>query len=84
MVRIKHRYLLINILYPIEADDAKQSSLKVKDELPWTVRFRQPSQDTFNAKLLTTLIRKELEDLFGDYGSGMTAGSLVGRSGRSK
>lgn len=73
MVRIKHRYLLLNILYPSEDKSAK------KDEnLPWTVQFRRPSSDKLNGRILMRLIRDGVSELFGDYGAGMVAGSLQG------
>jgi ribonuclease P/MRP protein subunit POP5 len=81
MVRIKHRYLLVNILYPEqEARKAKQSGSGGKDDLPYTVQFRRPGPDQLNGKLLTRLIREGVADLFGDYGSGMVSGSLVGKT----
>ncbi|KAK0356091.1 RNA-binding protein pop5 [Friedmanniomyces endolithicus] len=76
MVRIKHRYLLVNILYP----DAKYSQLrpatKGDDDVPYTVQFRRPSPDQMNGGLLMRLIRDGVVELFGDYGSGKIAGSL--------
>lgn len=81
MVRIKHRYLLVNILYPEqEARKTKQSGSNGKDELPYTVQFRRPGPEQLNGKLLTRLIREGVADLFGDYGSGMVSGSLVGKN----
>jgi ribonuclease P/MRP protein subunit POP5 len=101
MVRIKHRYLLINVLYPDE--ELKSSALNNKSSknssatlqpknktfnksgdsetqltLPWTVQFRRPSADSFNAKLLAKLIRDGVAELFGDYGAGMIAASFQG------
>lgn len=75
MVRIKYRYLLINILYPDERSPIKPSGVS-QDEIPFSVRFRQPSSDEFSAKLLGRLIREGVADLFGDYGSGKVANSL--------
>ena len=81
MVRIKHRYLLVNILYPEqEARKTKQSGSNGKDDLPYTVQFRRPGPEQLNGKLLTRLIREGVADLFGDYGSGMVSGSLVGKN----
>jgi hypothetical protein len=81
MVRIKHRYLLVNILYPEQdARKTKQSGSSGKDDLPYTVQFRLPGPEQLNGKLLTRLIREGVADLFGDYGSGMVSGSLVGKN----
>lgn len=76
MVRIKHRYLLLNILYP---NDKPPSVSKPDQEVPWTVQFRQPSPDRLDAKLLARMIRDGVSELFGDYGSGMVASSLQGK-----
>jgi hypothetical protein len=104
MVRIKHRYLLINVLYPdqevsnkpsnpnksttinkkptasLSSTQNKSSQNKTNDpdSLPWTVQFRRPSADSFNAKLLAKLIRDGVEELFGEYGAGMVAASFQG------
>src|SRR4051794_14184548 len=81
MVRIKHRYLLVNILYPEhETRKTKQTGPGSKDGLPYTVQFRRPGPEQLNGKLLTRLIREGVADLFGDYGSGMVSGSLVGKN----
>jgi ribonuclease P/MRP protein subunit POP5 len=94
MVRIKHRYLLIHVLYPEEQDlpshlnhhkkitlaasSSTQNKTNDPGHLPWTVQFRRPSADAFNAKLLAKLIRQGVEELFGDYGAGMIAASFQG------
>lgn len=81
MVRIKYRYLLLNVLYPEqETRHGKQSSSASKDDLPYTIQFRRPGSDQFNGKVLSKLIRDGVSDLFGDYGAGMVSGSLVGKS----
>lgn len=74
MVRLKHRYLLINILYP---DGATTSRPPTKD-VPDIVAFNSPSSDALTPQLLLRLIRDNLAELFGDYGSGMVASSLQG------
>lgn len=76
MVRLKHRYLLVNILYPDAKDATHASNARSGDDLPYTVQFRQPSSDRLDIKILTRLIRDGVAELFGDYGSGMIAGSL--------
>lgn len=79
MVRIKHRYLLVNILYPEqEARNNKQHASGSKADLPYTVQFRRPGPDQLSGKLLSRLVREGVADLFGDYGAGMVTGSLMG------
>ncbi|KAK4574802.1 RNA-binding protein pop5 [Recurvomyces mirabilis] len=76
MVRIKHRYLLVNILYP----DPKTSNVQIKnkpgEDAPYTMHFRRPSSDKMDGKVLFRLIKDNVAGLFGDYGSGKIAGSL--------
>jgi len=76
MVRLKHRYLLVNILYP----DVKTSTAKLSaiTDVPYNVQFRQPSADQLDARMLLRLIRDGVAELFGDYGSGKVSGSLQG------
>ncbi|KAB8297877.1 hypothetical protein EYC80_001669 [Monilinia laxa] len=73
MVRIKNRYLLVNILYP---ELEKNSSSK--DKLPDVVLFNQPTVDALNARALLRGIQMEVANLFGDYGSGAIADSIAG------
>ena len=80
MVRLKHRYLLVNILYPDTKDATNSSRVKSGDDVPYTVQFHQPSSDRLDARLLMKMIRDGVSELFGDYGSGMIAGSLQGKS----
>ncbi|CZT23210.1 related to POP5 Protein required for processing of tRNAs and rRNAs [Ramularia collo-cygni] len=74
MVRIKHRYLLLNILYP--TPPPQQKGKADEKDLPWTVTFRRPSPDRLNPQLLARMIRDGVAELFGEYGAGMVAGSL--------
>lgn len=78
MVRIKHRYILINVLYPHDA--SKSASASAKEAIAWTVQFRRPSSDRLDGKLVQRLIRDGVSELFGDYGAGMIAGSLQGKA----
>ena len=72
MVRLKHRYLLVNILYP------EPSSISKDKNVPYTVQFHQPTSDALTPQLLVRMVRDGVAELFGDYGSGVIAGSLVG------
>ncbi|USW56974.1 Putative RNase P subunit Pop5/Rpp14/Rnp2 [Septoria linicola] len=76
MVRIKHRYLLINVLYPQEDKPKTANPSKSEEPLPWTIQFRRPSSDRFDGKLLHRMVKDGVSELFGDYGAGMIAGSL--------
>ncbi|SMQ53763.1 unnamed protein product [Zymoseptoria tritici ST99CH_3D7] len=76
MVRLKHRYLLVNILYTEPAKPARLAKTAAEAQLPWTVQFRRPGQDKLDGKLLARIVRDGVAELFGDYGAGMVAGSL--------
>ncbi|KAK3113780.1 RNA-binding protein pop5 [Teratosphaeriaceae sp. CCFEE 6253] len=74
MVRIKYRYLLVNMLNP----DVKSSQWRAKpgEDVPYTMQFNQPTSDRMNAGTLMRMMRDGVSELFGDYGSGKVAGSL--------
>jgi ribonuclease P/MRP protein subunit POP5 len=75
MVRLKHRYLLINILYPLQGTAAAASrQIEVLDML----QFHAPSPSKFDEPALVRLIRDSVTELFGDYGAGKVGGSLKG------
>ncbi|KAL9622544.1 MAG: hypothetical protein Q9160_003041 [Pyrenula sp. 1 TL-2023] len=69
MVRIKYRYLLVKILYP---DDAHTSIPPLKP-----LASHSPSPDIFDSVALARLIRRQVTELFGDYGIGVVGGNLV-------
>ncbi|KAI0017502.1 Rpp14/Pop5 family-domain-containing protein [Xylariomycetidae sp. FL0641] len=69
MVRIKERYLLVNILYP--------SDLGTRPNLPDVVVLNQPTDDQLTPVLLLRGIRAEVAALFGDYGSGAIEGGSL-------
>ena len=72
MVRLKNRYLLVNILYPDGPDPLSKS------KVPDVVSFNQPTTDALSPQVLLKAIRSETSHLFGDYGSGAIAESLAG------
>ncbi len=68
MVRIKHRYLLVQILYPsVEKTDSKA---------PDSVLFHAPTPPHISSSTLIHLLRTQVGLLFGDYGSGVLAAGL--------
>lgn len=75
MVRLKQRYILFDILYPPEPNgeefdtfsDSPRSAL---------LSLYQSSSTLINPKTLTQVIRKILQDHYGDFGAG-TAGMLI-------
>ncbi len=76
MVRIKERYLLVNILYP--RDDI-YSSTGVDDDLPDFVAIRRGTQSELTPQLLLRGIKAEAHALFGDCGAGALERTLSGK-----
>ncbi|KAL1879766.1 RNA-binding protein pop5 [Diaporthe australafricana] len=70
MVRIKERYLLVNIVYP----EAAQGQAKAN--LPDLLVYNQPTANTCNGRLIQYAIKAQVTDLFGDYGAGAVERSL--------
>jgi len=81
MVRLKHRYILFDILYPPSSDPRTgrekekfqnfQSS--TKDTL---LSLHETSPNAINARSIAHLLKKVVEDHFGDFGGG-TVGLLI-------
>lgn len=72
MVRLKNRYLLVNILYP-ELENEKGNA-----KIPNIVAFNQPTTDALTSGALLKGLKAEVANLFGDYGSAAVAESLSG------
>lgn len=70
MVRVKERYLLVNILYP--------ASLQTNAKVPDFVALSQPTTDHLTPQLLVRGIKAEIRALFGDYGAGAVERNLAG------
>lgn len=83
MVRLKNRYLLIDILYPDPATwpstTPKSTSISTSAQLA----IHSPTSDALTPGLLAKMIREEVSELYGDCGvgklGGATAGGLNGR-----
>lgn len=73
MVRIKERYILVNVLHPPQPSDAKQSPA-----LPDFVSLHRPITENLHPRLLLKAIRDEVAALFGNYGSGAVDVGLSG------
>lgn len=80
MVRIKHRYLLVRILYPDPADSKAKTPLEPPGiGFPDLVQFHRPSPDDLTPQLLARTIRDQVLLLYGDYGLGLVSNSLNGQ-----
>lgn len=72
MVRVKERYLLINILYPDSPREPSQS------KLPDILLYNQPTTNAFNGRSFSQAIKAEVANFFGDYGAGAVERTLRG------
>lgn len=72
MVRIKHRYLLVNILYPESAQNA--SAKKASNHV---VNIHRPSPDAVTPSLLARMLRECIAHMFGDWGMGKLGGATA-------
>ena len=72
MVRIKNRYLLVNVLYP------GLDNKPVDTRIPDVVVFNQPTTDNLSAQALLRGIKAEAFNLFGDHGAGAIGDSIQG------
>lgn len=78
MVRIKHRYLLVHILYPESDTRAKPEAGPNDESLPDVVQFHRPSPDYLEPQLLIRAIKDQVLSLYGDYGLGLVSNGLNG------
>ena len=74
MVRIKHRYLLVNILYPEPLKSHPHQPLDIPD----LVSIHQPTSDELTPQLLAKAVRDQILLMYGDYGAGVTSTGLLG------
>ena len=87
MVRIKHRYLLVQILSPtlLHGEDASPASHHSKSLVTINKRQHQasdnilalhaPTPDTVDVQKLVRLIRSSIAQQFGDYGASIAGGA---------
>ncbi|KIW64040.1 hypothetical protein, variant [Phialophora macrospora] len=79
MVRIKQRYLLFNILYPSPSPPKTTATTTTGTQPtppPAYILFSRPSPSHLSAPLLSTIVRHELQTLFGDHGLSVTQAAL--------
>ncbi|KAB8079325.1 Rpp14/Pop5 family-domain-containing protein [Aspergillus leporis] len=82
MVRVKHRYLLIDILYPDPSTwPSTSQSKKAPQQAQSQLRIHSPTSDALTPSLLAKMVREEVAEIFGDWGVGRLGG--VGAGGVS-
>lgn len=83
MVRVKHRYLLLDILYPEPSSwpTSSTSKKKLPSQADAQLRIHSPTSDALTPALLAKMVREEVAEIFGDWGIGRLGG--VGAGGVS-
>ncbi|KAL2849548.1 Rpp14/Pop5 family-domain-containing protein [Aspergillus pseudoustus] len=82
MVRVKHRYLLVDILYPEPFSSSSISASATKSRAQENqLRIHSPTSDALTPSLLAKMVRDEVAEMFGDWGVGRLGG--VGAGGVS-
>ncbi|KIW21246.1 hypothetical protein PV08_01826 [Exophiala spinifera] len=77
MVRIKHRYILFDILYPSTTTTTTTSpSTLSTPQPPSFILFSHPSPSHISAQLLLANVRSSIQSVFGDHGLSVTQPSL--------
>ncbi|ROT39461.1 hypothetical protein SODALDRAFT_249571, partial [Sodiomyces alkalinus F11] len=71
MVRIKERYLLVNILTPTH------SGKQLSSDIPDVLIVHQPVPNSLTARSLLNGIRSQIISLFGDLGAGAIEGNAM-------
>ncbi|KAL8734256.1 MAG: hypothetical protein Q9181_003268 [Wetmoreana brouardii] len=79
MVRIKHRYLLVNILYPESQSKSQQLMRNAHhtSAIPDILQFHRPTSDELTPQILAKAVRDQILFMYGDYGSGITSTGLL-------
>ena len=78
MVRLKHRYLLIDILHPEPSPSQPYKSSGASSSIPAHLYFHPPTPDTLTSSVLARILRETISELFGDYGIGKLGGASSG------
>lgn len=77
MVRFKHRYLLVHLLFPNSLPNPFLSSLDEEEQ-----QSTAPASPTINEAGLISLLRDSLSVNFGDVGAGEVGGSFASELAR--
>jgi ribonuclease P/MRP protein subunit POP5 len=75
MVRLKSRYLLIDILYP---DPKTWPTTTIAKPSNPTLSIHSPTSDTLTPGFLAKMVRETVSDLYGDWGVGKLGGASAG------
>ncbi|PYH83618.1 hypothetical protein BO82DRAFT_382137 [Aspergillus uvarum CBS 121591] len=78
MVRIKHRYLLLDILYPDPTTWPRKPVSGSSSSSTPQLQIHAPTSDALTPSLLAKLVREQVAELFGDWGVGRLGGAGAG------
>ncbi|OJZ81057.1 hypothetical protein ASPFODRAFT_52747 [Aspergillus luchuensis CBS 106.47] len=90
MVRLKHRYILLDILYPDPStwpaatsrtksnNSNSNSNPQSKSKSQAQLQIHSPTSDALTPGLLAKMVREEVSLMFGDYGVGRLGGAGAG------
>ncbi|GLA35296.1 hypothetical protein AnigIFM63309_010699 [Aspergillus niger] len=83
MVRLKHRYILLDILYPDPstwppATSRTNKNPQSKSKSQAQLQIHSPTSDALTPGLLAKMVREEVSLMFGDYGVGRLGGAGAG------
>lgn len=84
MVRLKNRYLLVDILYPDPKTWPATTQSTKNNPQSAQLAIHSPTSDALSPGLLAKMIREEVAELYGDWGVGKLGGaSATGVNGAS-
>ncbi|EAW06742.1 Rpp14/Pop5 family protein [Aspergillus clavatus NRRL 1] len=79
MVRVKHRYLLLDILYPEPSwPSAPTTKPTPQSRTIAKLRIHAPTSDALTPALLAKMVREQVAETFGDWGMGRLGGVSAG------
>lgn len=82
MVRLKNRYLLLDILYPDPTTWPSKSQPTKSNPQSAQLAIHSPTSDALTPGLLAKMVREEVAELYGDWGVGKLGGaSATGLNG---
>ena len=78
MVRLKHRYLLLDILYPDPSSWPKAAHVLSRTSTPQSqLQIHSPTSDVLTPGLLAKMVREQVGEMFGDWGVGKLGGGGI-------
>jgi ribonuclease P/MRP protein subunit POP5 len=82
MVRLKNRYLLLDILYPDPTTWPASTQPTKNNPKSAQLAIHSPTSDALTPGLLAKMVREEVAELYGDWGVGKLGGaSATGLNG---